>query len=320
MSILIALIPALAWGSVGIVTTKMGGTAAQGTLGMTFGALVFGLVSLFGYVLPNFGAEFAFNPRIWLVGFVSGLFWAVGTAGQFVAFKKLGVSVGNPLSTAGQIVANALMAAAVLGEWTTAKMWFFGLISIVLVAGGAVLTALPDPKQKKESQAEKTAYASGFTALIISTIGYMMYFVFPNLLSKLGFISEAVRSEPNGSGLAYMTSIVGPQSLGQVIGAFVVVIFFMKEGHQMFEAGTWRNMTTGLVWALGNIFMFISAANPQVGQATATTLSQLGVLVGTFGGIYILGEKKTKRQMVYIVIGAFLVVLGAIMISNLGKL
>ncbi|MBC6498462.1 hypothetical protein H7R52_06290 [Weissella confusa] len=65
--------------------------------------------------------------------FVSGLFWAVGTAGQFVGFKKLGVSVGNPLSTAGQIVSNALMAAAVLGEWTTGRMWTFGLLAIAAV-------------------------------------------------------------------------------------------------------------------------------------------------------------------------------------------
>ena len=101
MSILIALIPALAWGSTGLVTTKMGGTAAQGTLGMTFGAFVFGMLTLGLFVVPQAGMEFAFNPRIWIVGFVSGLFWAVGTAGQFVGFKKLGVSVGNPLSTAG---------------------------------------------------------------------------------------------------------------------------------------------------------------------------------------------------------------------------
>ena len=40
MSILIALVPALAWGSVGIVTTKAGGTAAQGIMGMTIGAIL----------------------------------------------------------------------------------------------------------------------------------------------------------------------------------------------------------------------------------------------------------------------------------------
>lgn len=313
MSILIALIPALAWGSIGIVTTKMGGTAAQGTLGMTFGALLFALATFFGFVLPTYGLEFAMNPRIWTVGFISGMAWAVGTAGQFVAFKKLGVSVGNPLSTAGQIVMNALLAASLLGEWTSPKMWLFGLIAIVAIAGGAVLTALPDPETKSADN-QNTQWASGGIALILSTIGYMMYFIVPNLLRSVGFITEDIA----GSGLAYMTGIVGPQAIGQVLGAFIVVIFFMKEGKTMFEIGTWRNMVTGLVWGIGNLFMFISAVNPEVGQATAATFSQLGVIVGTFGGIYILGEKKTKRQMGMIVIGTILIVVGAIVISNLG--
>lgn len=314
MSILIALIPALAWGATGIVTTKMGGTAAQGTLGMTFGALLFALATFFGFVLPHYGAEFAFNPRIWVVGFISGLAWAVGTAGQFVAYKKLGVSVGNPLSTAGQIVMNALLAASLLGEWTTPKMWIIGLIAIVAIAAGAVLTALPDPADKA-ANTQKTQWTSGGIALIISTIGYMTYFIVPNLLRSAGYISNEIAGKDNG--LAYITGIVGPQAIGQVLGAFIIVIFFMKEGKTMFEIGTWRNILTGLVWGIGNLFMFISAANPKIGQATAATFSQLGVIVATFGGIYILGEKKTKRQMAMILVGTFLIVVGAIVISNL---
>jgi len=313
MSILIALIPALAWGSVGIVTTKMGGTAAQGTLGMTFGALLFALATFFGFVVPTYGFDFAMNPRIWVVGFLSGLAWAVGTAGQFVAFKKLGVSVGNPLSTAGQIVANALLAASLLGEWTSAKMWIFGLLAIAAIALGAVLTALPDRDEKPTEEAH-TQWTSGGIALLISTIGYMMYFIIPNLLRASGFITE----DTAGSGLAYMTGILGPQAIGQVLGAIVIVVFFMKEGKTMFEIGTWRNMLTGIVWGIGNLFMFISASNPNIGQATAATFSQLGVIVGTYGGIYLLGEKKTKRQMRMIFVGTILIVVGAIVISNLG--
>ena len=40
MVFLLALIPALAWGSIGLVSGKLGGNAYQQTLGMTFGALV----------------------------------------------------------------------------------------------------------------------------------------------------------------------------------------------------------------------------------------------------------------------------------------
>ncbi|MDR3190126.1 MAG: GRP family sugar transporter [Lactobacillaceae bacterium] len=317
MSILIALIPAIAWGSSGIVTNKMGGSAGQGTLGMTFGALIFGLGTMLFYVIPTAGLSFALDRRIWVVGFVSGLFWAVGTAGQFVGFKKLGVSVGNPLSTAGQIVTNALMAAAVLGEWTTGKMWLFGSLAILAVMVGAVLTALPDSKSDVRELNPEYNLKTGLLAVAISTAGFMMYFVFPNLLAKVGYISAVIKAAPHDTGLYYMTSIVGPQSIGQVLGALIIVVFFMKERKTMFQAATWRNIVTGLVWATGNIFMFISAANPAIGQAVAATLSQMGIIVGTFGGIYILGEKKTNRQMVFIVIGAVLVLLGGILIAEL---
>ncbi|MFL1695573.1 GRP family sugar transporter [Weissella kandleri] len=319
MSILIALIPALAWGSVGVVTTKMGGSAGQQSLGMTFGALIFGLVTMLFYVVPNAGVDFAFNSRIWVVGIVSGLVWAIGTAGQFIGFKKMGVSVGNPISTGGQIIGNALMAAAVLGEWTTGKMWLFGSIAILGVVFGAILTSLPDPNAPKEVNVNRD-FKGGLLAMLISTLGYMMYFVLPNLLYKTGYISDALHGAPDGSGLYYMTAVVGPQSIGQIIGTFLIVIFFMKEQATMFERATWRNIITGLVWALGNVFMFISAANPAVGQATATTLSQMGVVVGVFGGIFILGEKKSKRQMIYAIIGSILVVLGGVVMANLGAL
>ncbi|ABJ57559.1 GRP family sugar transporter [Oenococcus oeni] len=315
MGILIALIPAITWGSTGLVNTKMGGSAAQQTLGMTFGALIFGLAVMLFYVIPN---HISLDYRIWIVGLFSGIFWAVGTAGQFVAYKDMGVSSAFPLSTAGQIVSNAIMAAAVLGEWTTIQMWIFGAIAITLVTTGALLTSARSKASKSTSTQRPAAYSHGLIALLLSTIGYMLYFVFPNLMFKVGFISKAVHEANNGA--SYMTAIIGPQAIGQVIGAFIIVIFVFHESEKMFQKATWRNILTGLNWGVGNLFMFISTANPAIGQATATTLSQMGVIVGTFGGIYLLHEKKTRDQMVKIVIGSVLVVIGGVLISNLSKL
>jgi glucose uptake protein len=315
MAWLIALIPAIAWGSTGIFGAKMGGSAAQQTLGMTFGALVFGLVTMFAYVVPVAGVDFAFNPHILLVGFISGLFWAVGQAGQFVGFRYIGVSLGSPLSTTGQIVINAILAAAVLRDWTTAGMWIYGLVAIVLVVTGAVLTSLPDANAPKQMNPNFN-FTKGFLAMLVSTVGYGSYFVFPNLMAKVGYVSAGVKETHDG--LWYMTAVVGPQSIGQVLGAFIIAIFVMKEADK-FGKATWKNILTGMVWAAGNVAMFISAGNPNVGQAAASTLSQMGIIVGVFGGIYILGEKKTARQMVFAVIGVILVALGGVLISMLGK-
>ena len=309
---LIALIPALAWGSTGLFSTKLGGSAGQQTLGMTVGAMAFGLLTFIGFVIPN---QINAGMNIWIVGLLSGLLWAVGQAGQFTAIKAMGVSNAIPWSTAGQIVGNAALAATVLGEWSTAKMWIFGTIAIFLVVVGAMLTAKRDKAANEDDMAGKTEATRGLIAILISTAGYAGYFIIPNLMRKVGYISSTIANRNHG--VDYMTATIFPQSIGMVIGAFLIVIFFMREASVMFQAPTWRNMLTGAAWGVGNLAMFISAAT--IGQAVAVTMSQMGIIVGTFGGIFILHERKTSTQMKFIVIGSIMIVAGGILISNLPK-
>lgn len=134
------------------------------------------------------------------------------------------------------------------------------------------------------------------------------------MLVKFGFISQQIHNANNG--INYMTAIVTPQAVGQVIGSILIAIFVLHE-RGLFSIPSAKNLVTGIDWAIGNLFMFISAANPAIGQATAATLSQLGIIVGTFGGIYILNEHKTGDQMVKIILGTVLVIIGSILITNL---
>ncbi|GHP14908.1 putative sugar uptake protein [Lentilactobacillus fungorum] len=311
MSLLLALIPPLTWGATGIIGTKMGGSAAQQTFGESCGALLLGIGVYLFFVLPT-GVEV--TGRIWLVGLFSGLFWSVGTAGQFFAYKKMGVSAAFPLSTAAQIVSNALLAAAVLGEWTSVRMWSFGVLAIALVTFGAMAIAARSNAEKRANNKRPHSYGQGLLALLLSTIGFALYFIFPNLLFKVGYISDKIHSANNG--INYMTAIVTPQAVGQTIGSLLIGLLILHE-HGLFKKPAFKNIVTGLDWAVGNLFMFISSANPAIGQATATTLSQLGIIVGTFGGIYILKERKTRDQMVKIIAGTVLVIIGSILITNL---
>ena len=80
------------------------------------------------------------------------------------------------------------------------------------------------------------------------------------------------------------------------------------------------NMITGVVWAIGNVLIFISCANPNIGQAVATTFSQLNVIVAVLGGILILHEKRTRRQLWFIALGTLLIAAGAVLMGNLGVL
>ena len=74
--ILLALVPMFAWGSIGFVSNKIGGTAKQQTLGMTFGAFVFALI-VFLIRQPQLSFP------IFLIGFIGGFIWAIGQSGQF---------------------------------------------------------------------------------------------------------------------------------------------------------------------------------------------------------------------------------------------
>jgi glucose uptake protein len=56
------------------------------------------------------------------------------------------------------------------------------------------------------------------------------------------------------------------------------------------------------------------AANA-AGNVIAFSFSQLGVIISTIGGILFLGEKKTKKELVYVGIGIVLFVTGAILLA-----
>ena len=51
------------------------------------------------------------------------------------------------------------------------------------------------------------------------------------------------------------------------------------------------------------------------GIATGFTLSQMNVVLATLGSIYILGEKKTPKEMRHVLAGLALVVIGGVMIG-----
>lgn len=279
MSILIALIPALAWGSIGLVSGKLGGNAYQQTLGMTFGALVFGVGTLIF-------AQPVIDGRTWMFGIVSGLFWALGQANQFKAMKFMGVSMTVPTSTGMQLVANTLAGAILFHEWRSGRDITLGLLAMVALIIGAVFTS----RRETKAQETKSAMSTGMTALIISTIGYAGYTI----------VFTATHLDA--------TAVVLPQSIGMVIGA---LMFAAK--HEPISKATAKNVMTGILWGVGNVFMLLSTK--RVGLAVAFSLSQMGIVISTFGSIFFLGEKKTKKEMSYVTIGSLLVIVGGVILG-----
>lgn len=281
MDILLALLPALFWGTIVLFNVKLGGGPYSQTLGTTIGALIFSIVIYF-VIHP------VLSPVIFIVGIVSGLFWALGQSNQLKSIELMGVSKTMPVSTGMQLVATSLFGVIVFHEWSTTISVLLGILALILIIIGIILASLGD---KNEEQVEQGGnFKKGILTLLVSTFGYLVYVVIARLFNVDGW------------------SALLPQAMGMVIGGLLLTY-----KHRPFNVYTLKNILPGLIWAAGNMFLFIS--QPKVGVATSFSLSQMGIVISTIGGVLILGERKTKRQLIGIAIGIILIILAAVFLG-----
>lgn len=304
MSIMYALIPAVLWGAMGIVNGWAGGRVANQILGGALGSLIFSIVV---------GVYALFEGPTWPIVFsmagltyvLSGIAWAAGTSFQLAAFKKMGISQASGLNTAGKIAVNALVGAAVFGEWQGAHQWTIGLLAIVSVIIGVFLIS------GKPSHLNK----DGVRLTIISVFAYMIYFMIPKTVALLHLVHVDTGTLHNTMALSL------PIAIGQTIGALIFGVFIFNGGNfklPVLTKETAKNGLAGIMWGTGEVMIRLAVLNPAVGQAKASTLSQMGVIVSTLGAILILKERKTKAQIIGIAIGALFVMVGGILVTLAG--
>ncbi|MEB7722734.1 RhaT/GlcU family sugar-proton symporter [Staphylococcus equorum] len=283
MDILIALLPALFWGSVVLINVLVGGGPYNQIRGTTFGALIIGII-----LLLTGNAEFG-DPTIIIVGLISGAFWALGQGYQLKSISLIGVSKTMPISTGLQLVGTTLFSAVFLGEWSTGTQVTLGLLAMVLLVIGIAITSI---KGKNEASESTKNFGKAMPILLISTVGYVVYVVIAQIFGVDGM-----------NALFF-------QSIGMAIGGLI-----LSAKHETSIKSTLWNLIPGVIWGIGNLFMFYS--QPKVGVATSFSLSQLLVIVSTLGGIFLLGERKDKRQMTGIWAGIVLIVIAAFVLGNI---
>ncbi|MDK9866070.1 MULTISPECIES: RhaT/GlcU family sugar-proton symporter [Staphylococcus] len=283
MDILIALLPALFWGSVVLINVLVGGGPYNQIRGTTFGALIIGII-----LLLTGNAEFG-DPTIIIVGLISGAFWALGQGYQLKSISLIGVSKTMPISTGLQLVGTTLFSAVFLGEWSTGTQVTLGLLAMVLLVIGIAMTSI---KGKNEASENTKNFGKAMPILLISTVGYVVYVVIAQIFGVDGM-----------NALFF-------QSIGMAIGGLI-----LSAKHETSIKSTAWNLIPGVIWGIGNLFMFYS--QPKVGVATSFSLSQLLVIVSTLGGIFLLGERKDKRQMTGIWAGIVLIVIAAFVLGNI---
>ncbi|WP_044640583.1 GRP family sugar transporter [Risungbinella massiliensis] len=283
MDILLAIIPAITWGSIVLVSVKLGGDEYSQTLGITIGALLFS-IGIYWFSNPNL------SWTVLIVGAISGFFWVIGQLNQLATVRYLGVSKTVPISTGMQLVATTLFGVLIFREWTTTIKIVLGSVALVLIIVGVLLTSIEE-KEKQNSNTEEAdsrkKLRKGILTLLISTAGYLVYVVIIRWFEVDGFAA------------------ILPQGVGMVVGAIL-----LTARHRPWNRYALRNILAGFIWATGNLFLFLS--QPKVGVAISFSLSQMGIVISTFGGIFFLGEKKSRRQMVFITIGSLLIIAGGV--------
>ena len=135
---------------------KMGGGAYSQTVGMTIGALFFATI-MYVFTQP------ALTMTILIVGFISGLFWALGQVKPIKTVEKLGVSTTVTISTGMQLVATSIFGVIAFREWTTTTTIILGTIAILLIVVGVVFTSLDDKENAQPpGQLKRTSYFNCF--------------------------------------------------------------------------------------------------------------------------------------------------------------
>lgn len=281
--ILYALVPMLAWGSIGFVSNKIGGSPNQQTFGLTIGALIFALGL---YLIRRPDLDFS----LLAFGILGGLLWSVGQKNQFQAMKYMGVSVANPLSSGFQLVSGSLIGVLVFHEWYKPIHFFLGLPALLALVIGFYFTAKQDSKTT-DSEGRFYNYTKGFKVLIYSTFGYISYTVLFNNILKFDVLT-----------------VILPMSVGMIVGAAGFSKFKVDFGPLVL-----KNALVGLLWGLGNVFMLLAANT--AGLAIAFSFSQLGAIVSVLGGIFFLHEKKSKKEAIWLTVGITLFILGAVLLG-----
>lgn len=283
---LIAFIPILSFGLIPVIGTLIGGKPTEQSMGIALGGFVFSLIILI-FRRPEI------SPHIFIIGFLSGVFWSIGSVGQFMGINALGVSRATPMLNGGQIIGTSILG-VMLGDWASASAKTYGFIALFLIIVGIFFTSY---KQQDNNSKVKTQWARGIIINLIAVLGFTAYVGILKYYNIDGWSS------------------IFPQSIGQIVAIYILGFVIFKA--QSFTKFSLRNSVIGVIWGVGNIALLLSQAN--LGLSIAYPVSQAAVIVSVFGGVLINKERKTRKEWISAGIGIAVICAGLFMIYLSGK-
>ncbi|MCF6514651.1 ribose transporter RbsU [Lactobacillus sp. S2-2] len=283
-AILVGLGPLIGWGLFPTISSKIGGKPTNQIFGATVGTLIFAIILMLinGTQIPTGSALF--------FGIVSGAAWSFGQIMSFKAFEFIGSSKTMPITTAFQLIVTSLWGAFALGNWPGVSHKVVGIIALIVIIAGATMTTYSETSTKKSSSNLKKAVI----ILAIGVIGYWGYSAAPQAVSNMNGMEAFL-----------------PQAIGMVLVAVIYSLFNIKKENIFKDPISYKQIISGFFFAFAAFTYLISAQPDMNGLATGFVLSQTSVVVATLTGIYMLGQKKTKKEMLITIIGLILIILAA---------
>lgn len=277
---LIACVPIFSFGLIPVIGTLIGGKPTEQSMGIALGGFVFSLAVLL-FRRPDI------TLPVFVIGFLSGVFWSVGSIGQFLGIGYLGVARATPMLNGGQIVGTSLVGVA-LGDWASADAKMYGFLALALIITGIFFTSY---KQQGEDGA-KPRWKQGIWINLLAVSGFTAYVGILKYYQIDGWSS------------------IFPQSIGQIVAIALASLLLFRR--RPFTRLSLKNSVVGIIWGTGNIALLLSQA--KLGLSVAYPVSQAAVIVSVFGGVFINREHKTRKEWIFTAAGILIICAGLYMI------
>ena len=282
-AIVIGLGPLIGWGIYPTIASKFGGKPVNQILGSTIGTLIF--ATIYDQV-KHLGFP---TGKGLILSTISGIGWACAQIITFYSFTLIGSSRAMPITTAFQLLGASLWGVIALGDWPTMMDKIIGFIALTLIILGAWMTVWTQNHSKENNGALKKA----IIVLLIGEIGYWAY-----------------SAAPQAAHIDGMHAFL-PQAIGMIIVGVIygLIETFKNKGCSPFtQAVTYKQIISGFFFAFAALTYLISAQPDMNGLATGFILSQTSVVLATLTGIWFLGQKKTRKEMVVTIIGLAIII------------
>lgn len=249
-------------------------------MGIALGGFVFSLAVLL-FRRPEM------SMHIFLLGFLSGVFWSIGSIGQFMGINYLGVARATPMLNGGQIIGTSLLGVA-LGDWASATTKTYGFLALACIIAGIFLTSY----KQQDSNGIKPRWKQGILINLMAALGFTAYVGILKYYNINGWSS------------------IFPQSVGQITAIALASLFIFKR--QPFTHFSLKNSVIGIIWGIGNIALLLSQV--RLGLSVAYPVSQAAVIVSVFGGVFINHERKNRKEWIFTATGIIVICAGLFLI------